>query len=95
MNGFQAEETVGSMAEIIPLVREAIAHFYPDSAYAATLEVELKDRASQRIFRPPRTGATVTCPHCGAPHASIMDELIAFVCPRCGNSVQVEPPKIQ
>jgi predicted RNA-binding Zn-ribbon protein involved in translation (DUF1610 family) len=95
VNGFLAEETVASMAEIIPWVREAIAHFYPNSAYAATLDLELKERASQRIFLPPRTGATVICPHCGAPHASIKDELIAFVCPRCGNSVEVKPPEIQ
>jgi hypothetical protein len=95
MNGFLAEENVSSVADIIPWLREAIAHFYPDSTYAASLDPELKQRASQRLFHPPRIGATVICPHCGAAHASPMDEVFAFVCPRCGNSVQVEPPKVQ
>ena len=95
-NGFLAEETVRSVAEVIPWVKEAIAHFYPDSEYAASLDPEIKERARQRLFCPPRTGARAICPHCGAPHAAPgIDELMWFVCPRCGNSVQVEPPKIQ
>jgi hypothetical protein len=38
MNGFLAEENVGSVAEILPWLQEAIAHFYPDSAHARSLE---------------------------------------------------------
>lgn len=96
MNGFVAEETVRSIDEIVPWLQEAIAHFYPDSSYAASLSSETRERATHRLFRAPRIGASVTCPHCGAPNASfVMDELIAFICARCGNPVQVQPPKIQ
>ena len=34
MNGFMAEENVASIAEIVPWLQEAIAHFYPVSTYA-------------------------------------------------------------
>jgi hypothetical protein len=34
MNGFMAEENVASIAEIVPWLQEAIAHFYPASTYA-------------------------------------------------------------
>jgi hypothetical protein len=33
-NGFMAEENVASIAEIVPWLQEAIAHFYPASTYA-------------------------------------------------------------
>jgi hypothetical protein len=95
MNGYQAEENVRSVAEIIPWLQEAVAHFYPTSTYAAGLSADVKERAASRLFLPPSSGATAFCPHCGAAYASMMDELIAFVCRRCGNSVQVEPPKLQ
>jgi hypothetical protein len=38
----------------------------------------------------------VRCPHCGAPNAATpgMEELTAFICSHCGQSVTVEPPKI-
>ena len=51
----------------------------------------------RQIFAPPRTGARVTCPHCGAPSPNLgrMEEIIAFVCSHCGAGVEVEPPKIQ
>jgi hypothetical protein len=82
MNGFEAEETVSTTAEIVPWLQEAIAHFYPDSVYAASLSPELRERAARRLFQPPRTGASAICPHCGANHASPgLDELLAFVCP--------------
>ena len=96
INGFLAEENVKSSSDIIPWLQEAIAHFYPQSQYANSLDADIRTRAAQRIFCPPRTGAMAICPHCGAPHASPgLDELIAFACPRCGNFVEVEPPKIQ
>jgi predicted RNA-binding Zn-ribbon protein involved in translation (DUF1610 family) len=98
VNGYLAEENVKSVSDILPWLQEAIAHFYPESRYAASLNlnVEVRTRAARRVFFPPRTGARVFCPHCGAPHASPgLDELIAFHCPRCGNFVKVEPPKIQ
>jgi hypothetical protein len=95
VNGYLAEENVRSVAEIVPWLQEAIAHFYPHSTYASGLSAEVKGRAARRLFQPPRIGASAICPHCGAPYASAMDELIAFVCPRCGNSVKVESPKIQ
>ena len=38
MNGYLAEENVRSMSEILPWLQEAIAHFYPHSAYAASLD---------------------------------------------------------
>jgi len=95
MNGYLAEENVPSMSEILPWLQEAIAHFYPHSAYAASLDVEVKNRATTRLFKPPSIGATAICPHCGAPNASMMDELIAYICRRCGQTVAVDPPKVQ
>jgi len=97
MNGFLAQETVRCAAEIAPWLQEAIAHFYPESAYAATLDQDVRQRAVTRLFLPPRAGARVVCPRCGAPHAAPpgMDELFQFICMRCGRSVEVPPPKIQ
>ena len=96
-NGFLAEESVRSTAEIVPWLQEAIAHFYPTSAYAASLSSEIRERAAKRLFRPPSVGFSVSCPHCGAPHAAPpgMEKLIQFVCMHCGSSVEVLPPKIQ
>jgi hypothetical protein len=45
MNGYLAEETVGTVAEIVPWLQEAIAHFYPGSCYARSLSPELRERA--------------------------------------------------
>jgi predicted RNA-binding Zn-ribbon protein involved in translation (DUF1610 family) len=97
VNGFWAEETVGSVAEIAPWLQEAIAHFFPTSTYAASLSSDVRERAANRLFQPPKRGASVICPHCGAPHAAPpgMDELMQFYCAHCGNSVEVKPPKIQ
>ena len=96
VNGYVAEETVPDASEIVPWLREAIAHFYPASTYAASLSPEIRDRAAVRLFRAPRIGARVNCPHCGAPNAVTgMEELHAFVCSNCGNSVEVKSPKVQ
>jgi hypothetical protein len=97
MNGFMAQETVSSTADIVRWLQEAIAHFYPNSSYAAPLSAEVREGAAKRLFRPPTTGAQVICAHCGAPHAAPpgMEELMQFVCVRCGNSVEVAPPKFQ
>jgi len=97
MNGYLAEETVRTVAEIVPWSQEAIAHFSPESSYARGLGPELRERAKQRLFQPPTIGAQVICPHCGAPHATPpgMDELFAFVCYPCGNSVEVPRPPVQ
>jgi hypothetical protein len=70
MNGYLAEENVNSVAQLLPWLQEAIAHFYPDSAYARSLDREVLERAMRRIFLPPRAGAQVRCPHCGAPYAN-------------------------
>lgn len=97
MNGFLAQETVSSTADIAPWLQSAIAHFYPTSSYAAALHSEVREKAARSLFRPPPTGARVICPYCGAPHAAPagMEELIQFVCVHCGNSVEVAPPKLQ
>jgi hypothetical protein len=97
MNGYLAEENIKTVAEIVPWMQEAIGHFYPESSYASSLSPETMKRARQRLFRPPKVGAQVICPHCGAPHPSPlgMDELFAFVCHRCGNSVEVPRPTVQ
>ena len=95
MSGYVAEETVGAVAAIIPWFQEAIAHYYPTSKYTRSLDLQLLERAAKRLFRPPRIGARVQCPHCGAPHALLMDEVVAFVCAQCGNFVKVDPPKVQ
>jgi hypothetical protein len=97
VNGYLAAETVQSTAEIVPWLQEAIAHFYPESTYAASLSSDVRERARHLLFQPPKIGASVTCPHCGAPHAAPpgMDELFFFVCSHCGNSVEVPRPAIQ
>jgi hypothetical protein len=97
VNGYLAEETVVTVADIIPWLQEAIAHFYPSSSYARSLSPELKDRATQRLFPPPKNGAQVICPRCGGPHAvpPEMDEVIAFVCHNCGNTVEVPKAPVQ
>ena len=65
VNGLHlAEETVGTVAGIVPWLQVAIAHFYPESIYANSLSPELRERATQRLFQPPRIGAQVICPHC-------------------------------
>ena len=94
MNGYLAEENVGSVSEILPWLQEAIAHFYPTSTYATALDAGVRERAAHRIFSPPRSGASVVCPHCGAPNpASVIDEVFIFYCSRCGHSVKVPEPK--
>src|SRR5581483_4986577 len=66
MSGFLADETCRLLAEIVPWLQGAIAHFYPNSAYAQRLRPELRDEASRRLYLPPQRGAQVTCPNCGA-----------------------------
>jgi hypothetical protein len=95
MNGYLAEENVRTVDEIVPWLQEAIAHFYPHSTYAASLDPELRSRAETQLFRPPKISATAICPHCGAPNASMMEELVAYVCRHCGEAIKVEPPSVQ
>jgi hypothetical protein len=97
LNGYVARDTVASVAEIIPWLQEAIAHFYPDSTYAKSLDPLVVARAANRLFQPPRIGAQVRCPHCGSPHASpvAFDQLLVFTCQHCGAAVEVPPPKVQ
>ena len=95
VNGFLAEETVPSIDGVLPWLQEAIAHFYPASTYAASLDASLKERAARRLFQQPRSGAQVICPHCGAPNATMMDEALAAICLHCGQPFEVQPPKLQ
>jgi hypothetical protein len=97
MNGYLAETTVRSVDDVVRWLQEAIAHFYPDSTYANGLHEDVKERASHQIFLPPMTGARVTCPYCGAPNPNYgrMEEIICFVCSRCGSAVEVARPKVQ
>jgi hypothetical protein len=67
MNGYLAAETVKAVADIIPWLQKAVAHFYSGSSYARSLSPELREHAKQRLFQPPKIGAQVICPHCGAP----------------------------
>jgi hypothetical protein len=50
MNGYLAEENVETAAEILPWLRDAIAHFFPQSAYAASLDPDIQERAKSRHF---------------------------------------------
>jgi len=97
MNGYLAQDTVASAAEIVPWLQEAIAHFYPHSTYAKSLDPSVVERSASRLFQTPRIGAQVRCPYCGAPHASPVasDQLLAFTCHHCGAAVEVPPPKVQ
>jgi hypothetical protein len=96
VNGFLAEENVLSITEIVPWLQEAIAHFYPDSTYAKSLDPQIRERAARRLFRSPIAGAQVRCPHCGAPNAAPpgMEELIAFTCLHCGKGVRLSTPSV-
>jgi hypothetical protein len=95
MDGHLAQKTLATASEILPWLQEAIAHFFPSSNYSASLSTELRERAPRRVFAPPKIGASVTCPHGGAPNASRgMDDLFAFICTHCGEAVKVEQ-KIQ
>ena len=58
VNGYLAEAIVPSVADSLPWLQEAIAHFYPESTYAKGLSAEVKARAACRIFLPPTNGAT-------------------------------------
>jgi hypothetical protein len=58
--GYVAEENLRSVAEILPWLQEAIAHFYPESSYPASLSPEIRESASTRLFRPPKIGARAT-----------------------------------
>src|SRR4051812_34752451 len=49
VNGFGAEENVRSVLEIIFWLQEAIARFYPNSEYAASLDSEVRERAANRL----------------------------------------------
>jgi hypothetical protein len=59
--GFVAQETFAEMDGIGPWLQQAIAHFYPDCAYARTLDSEVRQLAAQRIFQAPNIliGASV------------------------------------
>jgi len=95
MNGYLAEQSVKAASEIVPWLQEAIAHFYPSSEYATALDPEVRLRAANSMFTPPRIGERVLCPYCGAPNPGPgFDEVMAFYCSRCGNSVQVERPPV-
>ena len=70
LNGYLAQENASSIDGIVPWLQEMIAHFYPDSTYAKSLDPQIRERAARRLFRPPSTGAQVRCPNCGAPQAA-------------------------
>ena len=65
LNGYLAQENASSIDGIVPWLQEMIAHFYPDSTYAKSLDPQIRERAARRLFRPPSTGAQVRCPNCG------------------------------
>lgn len=96
VGGFVAAENVPSVADIVPWLQEAIAHFYPTSTYPNSLSDDLRPRAKNRLFLRPQTSAQVLCPACGAPNAVPpgMNEVIAFVCRHCGEGVAVGSPAV-
>jgi hypothetical protein len=81
MNGYLAEETVSTVAEIVSLLQEAIAHFYPGSSDARSLSPELRERAKQRLFQPPKIGR-----HCRYRPANLRfgDSTDEWIGKRCG-----------
>jgi DNA-directed RNA polymerase subunit RPC12/RpoP len=97
LNGYVAQGTLASVNDIVPWLQEAVAHFNPDSEYAASLSADVRERAANRLFQPPRIGAQVRCPHCRSPHASpiAFDQLLAYTCEHCGKFVEVLQPKTQ
>jgi DNA-directed RNA polymerase subunit RPC12/RpoP len=95
MNGFLAEEVVPSAGEILPWLQEAIAHFFAESTYAASLSAEVRDRGARQMFLPPQMRQSIKCPRCGEMNSTMMDETFAFVCQHCGGSVTLKPPNVQ
>jgi hypothetical protein len=49
INGYLAEENLKSVSDIVPWLQEAIAHCYPQSEYAASLDGEV----NHQIFSEP------------------------------------------
>jgi hypothetical protein len=54
--------TVETVAGIVPWLKKAIAHFYPNSFYAAYLSPEVRERAAKRLLQRPKTGFSVIRP---------------------------------
>ena len=74
VNGFIAEEDVPSVAEIVPWLQEAIAHFYPRAAYSQSLTEDVRQRAQKRLFSPPVSGAqAVADSRAGAANVRVID----------------------
>ena len=58
IGGYRAEETVDRVADIVPWLQQAIAHFYRQSSYAKSLGAAAISGAKERVFHPPTVGAT-------------------------------------
>ena len=96
MNSFKAWETVRSVDEIVPWLQEAIAHFYPRLHIRRLIEPQGERARCQEALSSAADRRFSKVPRCGSPKAyPFMDELFAFVCDHCGNSVQAQPPKTQ
>src|ERR1700704_287932 len=50
VNGYLAEENVASTGDIVLWLQESIAHFYPHSTYAKSLDPQTRERATRRLF---------------------------------------------
>ena len=48
LNGYEAEMNVPLVADIVPWLQKAIAHFYPSSTYAKSLPAEVKSAPRAR-----------------------------------------------
>ena len=96
MNGYQAEENVRSVAEIIPWLQEAIRPLLSAIGICSLARRRTQGTRCATPFptAPHRSQSDLSALR-SAPAAPEFDELLAFVCAHCGNSVQVERPKIQ
>jgi hypothetical protein len=47
---YLSEANVRSVSAIVPRLQEAIAYFYPESEYAASLDAEIRTRAARRVW---------------------------------------------
>ena len=88
MNGYLAEENVASTGDIVPWLQESIAHFYPHSTYAKSLDPQTRERATRRLFRPPSSAAQVRCPDCRASAGMRSVQYPRTGSPRSGDPLQ-------
>ena len=98
ISGYIAEEIVDSVADAVPWFQGGNRSFLPNVHIRAVAWTGYPGARCKQGFQSAKSPRSAICPHCGAPNATPgMEELLAFVCRRCGKpvKVKVKPPAIQ